>query len=325
MIRKFRLQITPTDATEAVLQLHKASRKHWPEAWGDLQLRSAEIAEPLIQESRELRELLSDVGSSFWIDLEEEFEHPCQLAVQLKFPCLAISMDLKDVLEDERSIDALFALAILLARLRKSMAYNINLKMGGRRYTVEEGLTRLIEQASEFGITFSAAEEDAEGAGEDEEETKEESTEEPKEATGRKTGSKKNRKSKKKTDPYTKKDEENEKSDDADAFFGEDGVNGGFFGGLDEDAPPSESEGDAEESFSFGEAEWEMDVALLPEAAQYYLQVLELEWPCTLAVLQRSYKKAVRLAHPDRHLNDPKAHQRFVMIQQGFEILRKQL
>ncbi|MCS6901190.1 MAG: J domain-containing protein [Myxococcales bacterium] len=63
----------------------------------------------------------------------------------------------------------------------------------------------------------------------------------------------------------------------------------------------------------------------LNEEEQFFLSYARLAWPCGEAEIKVAYRQVVKAAHPDKHVGDPTAHHRFLLLQRGFEELLRRL
>ncbi len=77
----------------------------------------------------------------------------------------------------------------------------------------------------------------------------------------------------------------------------------GSFGGLPDEEPPSVA----------------APTGKLGEEELFFLSYARLEWPCEASRIKVAHRQVVKAAHPDKHVGDPAAHHRFLLLQRGYE------
>lgn len=77
----------------------------------------------------------------------------------------------------------------------------------------------------------------------------------------------------------------------------------GSFGGLPDEEPPSVA----------------APTGKLGEEELFFLSYARLEWPCEASRIKVAHRQVVKVAHPDKHVGDPAAHHRFLLLQRGYE------
>jgi hypothetical protein len=315
MACKLSLHIRPHPLTGSLFRLLAADPPATAGPWGPLLAAARDAREPLRQEAQRVELLLEEIAQARPSKVQIDDPDPDTVyAVAEGFVSLKLVVDLEPLVTHEP--EAARALFELIEVLRASAGHACSPKISRSWVSLEEARATLDQLAFERGLILDKTHRPDVDFG-DESEDDGSTPASPRPATSEAP----------RGNPYRDAEDETpfppraRPAPPAEEPKGKKGKKArprkgtGSFGNLEDDPTPPPGPTRPRTS----------PAGQLSDAASFFLSYTRLQWPCGPIELRIAFRQVVSTAHPDRNLNDPSAHHRFVLLTRGHDELQAQI